>query len=205
MNHPSSIPTPNELPRRCGECGYELTGLAESGKCPECGTAFRAGEMVMFGWSEAGNLSTVPPGTLGWMIGSYLASLCLGLIMMGAIESWLGLAGVLIAASLVLVRVLQRYWLWQDSPGPIQARFGPAGFGSRVGFGGLKLTPWTVDDCVLADAYDADRLRIVIFRKSLTEQVLLDVVVTGDTEPAILGSAIERLRQQGLRWERDAG
>lgn len=24
----------------CHECGYELTGLAERGVCPECGTAF---------------------------------------------------------------------------------------------------------------------------------------------------------------------
>ena len=25
----------------CHECGYELTGLASEGRCPECGTAFR--------------------------------------------------------------------------------------------------------------------------------------------------------------------
>jgi len=31
-----------EFPR-CGKCGYELSGIAERGRCPECGTVYNLG------------------------------------------------------------------------------------------------------------------------------------------------------------------
>ena len=60
-------------PPRCADCGYNLTGLSQAGRCPECGSHFDLANpdtsppRPMFGWL----LLAVPPALLlgAWFVG----------------------------------------------------------------------------------------------------------------------------------------
>src|SRR5450631_3411064 len=51
MQNSTNLPSPTLFPlSRCPACGYELTGLPNPGRCPECGGAYDNGTLILFGW-----------------------------------------------------------------------------------------------------------------------------------------------------------
>jgi hypothetical protein len=123
---------------RCPDCGYLLTGLPEHGICPECGFAYRADMIVLYGWAGKGrgDESTRRP-TLSYWLGAVVASVLILLLFN-------------IFGALLLVV----YWGWMihrrrrylhDAPAPVQLRLFAEGFGQRNGIGPVELHPWRSD------------------------------------------------------------
>jgi len=52
--------------RKCGNCGYDLTGLMSGGKCPECGTTITPPKSKRL----ADNLTDAPLGYLKRLAGA---------------------------------------------------------------------------------------------------------------------------------------
>lgn len=185
------------IPRRCGECGYELRGLDHSGNCPECGGAYDSETIVVFGWAQHGSLATMPPVKARWIFAIGLIAVATLIISAWREEWWMGAS---LFVSVGVVTAMQLWWRFEkskDLPGPLQAKLSREGFGYRTGSGSIRLTPWSAADTIFVDSRSRNMRRIQVVRDWLGHMVLLDVVFESNTPPGMIAGHIERLRRVG--------
>jgi hypothetical protein len=150
MHNPDQIVDPLRLDR-CPDCGYLLIGLPEQGICPECGFAYSADMIVLYGWPVRGGLSSImtPRGLPPDVSPMALVMLVAFLIMMIATYGALFLLSTLLVATPIVGAIV----LWRksrrgDMPGPMQLRLTPKGYATRSGWGPVQLTPWSPRHCI---------------------------------------------------------
>lgn len=139
MTENANPPPPAFRRTVCPACGYALVGLPAAGRCPECGTAYRSDEVILYGWA-CGSRASVENSrglTLVWkLVGPTAWLLFPWMILLPATSTPLA------SAAKVAVGVL---WLWSlgrglvrlvrpgpaatGTPGPVQVRMGDDGFG----------------------------------------------------------------------------
>jgi hypothetical protein len=138
-------PADSIFKRLCGNCGYQLTGLLQTGICPECGQRYLEDEIVIAGWAAGPHetLSTASPRQL-WRV----ALVSLGYVWIQAIINltehrlnwalcWAGGGAAVLAWAL-----WRRGALLHDFGHTAHLRISPYGIGQREGFGPVKPMPW---------------------------------------------------------------
>lgn len=133
-----------DVPRRCGDCGYELTALPSAGRCPECGQVYLEDELVLFGWAGGNdaNIATAHISRMLWvLVPIMLAFLVIGVLSIRRDPIWTllwSLIGVFVLTRMAWIR----YSNAAISPAPVQLRISPHGIGRREGVGPVGLLPW---------------------------------------------------------------
>lgn len=112
----------------CPNCGYSLVGLAEQGKCPECGRDYAPGEIILYGYGcgTYENLMTTRPSRL-W--GLWVGAASTVFIQSAAFYSELGKYGLILVGFLGAIPPTYLYWrrTHVGHPAPVQVRIGPTG------------------------------------------------------------------------------
>ncbi len=151
MEDPSErIQSPDPLRLdRCPDCGYLLTGLPEEGICPECGFAYNAEMIVLYGWGSGQRANIT--NARGWRVIVFgllgcvwaLQMLLPGTVMLVLYRDWRNMLWVL-GMFVGLTWALMRRWRRnrQDAPAPVQVRLCPWGLAQRNGIGPVKLRQW---------------------------------------------------------------
>lgn len=147
---------------RCGQCGYSLRGLPETGRCPECGTEYLPGQMLLFGWA-CGNLANVANSsamTALWLLSPLSLYAVLWLQLSGIPE--LRLILMLPPVLLLLPLAVLAYRLRGHGSAPVQLRLSPAGFAQRDGLGPVAWEAWNPSYRVVVCRLRGRRYRISI-------------------------------------------
>lgn len=148
---------------RCPDCGYLLEGLPEQGICPECGFAYRADMIVLYGWAAGSraNASNARGWTFVWclVVGDMylLLQICQHLLTR---DLW-GVAlflGVLIVCNGWLL--YRRRNALQDIPRPEQLRLFSEGISQQTGVGKARLVPWSEVKWLAVNWRGGDRYQI---------------------------------------------
>lgn len=202
MAEPASNPMFLDIPRRCGECGYELTGLAETAQCPECGKYPYLDELVLFGWSDRGLGTTASSGGLRKNLITDVPYILLALYAVTVSRSWL--LAILCLGSMFLIRtwsLWKRWTLMQDSAAPAQVRFSMQGFGERMGVGTVKLNPWKITHQIEITRTAPDRIRIRLGDPGFSKRPGrgIDFLVESRAEPEAWAKVLRGFRDRGLR------
>lgn len=169
---PDSTALAADLPdRRCGYCGYLLTGLSGTGRCPECGNAFDAREIVLFGWglnrrSDAVHVKS-PAKSLAlfflatfWLWFQPLLGMFVGGFLWPRWMYWLYLTMFVVYAAFYLFR---RTSIQRSDHGSVQLRMSPWGFGHCMGYGSpKKMRLWTDDYSIDLKATRRQSWRLLI-------------------------------------------
>lgn len=133
---------------RCPDCGYLLTGLPEEGICPECGFAYQADMIVLYGWArghQVNQANTRGWGSKFWRLFSYMCGLyvLLPAVLSFARRDWRGIWPAVLAVSIVAYGIARRLRRDPEAPSaPVQVRLCPQGYAQRDGIGPVKLRQW---------------------------------------------------------------
>lgn len=136
-------PPPPAPPKKCPQCGYLLRGLPAQGRCPECGWAYDANVLVLYGQplgrATRGPAMTASRGT--WFYATLLLSVGLGGALWVVSNLLLGVIG---AGAIGLFGVAAYYGARTIDARRerTQLRLTPAGAGLRDKPGDVKFKPW---------------------------------------------------------------
>lgn len=189
-----------DVPRRCGDCGYELTALPAAGKCPECGQDYREDELVLFGWPGRTRNPVARDAEHAWrglMVWSVIGVSIVGaLLFADRADDALLMAmifGPIVTAYGILVD------LEPDHPGPTQAQITADGIGQRDPLGSMRFRKWSPRHQlrIIQDAPARWRIAIQEMRLGVPVRSPVDVVIQSPIEPRILIQQIESLRRAG--------
>lgn len=140
--------TASDMPQveLCPDCGYSLWGLPSQGTCPECGFRYDQQMIVLYGWRP----------DQGQIVGAILSSQQIAVLLLWAALGAVAVAfvpgGPVVTVALAMawgtciVLLSRRYFLISTAeapPAPCQLRLCQQGFAWRVGFGRVKLKPWS--------------------------------------------------------------
>jgi hypothetical protein len=131
--------------RRCGGCGYLLTGLAPEGECPECGIAYRADELVLCGWAGKGRetIANVPTSRLALSVLAVSPYLwIIGLLEFFAYHRVRGIVYLSTAAAFSFPYLWRRWFVLGTADHPCFVVISPRGFQQRDGPGEFRPLPW---------------------------------------------------------------
>ena len=145
-------PQATDLPRRCAACGYDLAGLPQVGRCPECGAEYDSadGRIVLLGWARGWRANG--ESETAWRKGYWVAFI-ITLILLVAVPNtpwWSALVWslwiALFAADAVWIFTRRRRQTAGGAVPPGRAYFGPDGYGQADGVVPPALRPWGPDD-----------------------------------------------------------
>lgn len=131
---------------RCPDCSYLLTGLPERGLCPECGFAYEAEMIVLYGWAgqvrrnEANQRPGAVRTAMVWLQALLVGGLIGGLLIASRQPAAMFMGLLIIAAAVRIVH--RRYRLLSQGPAPVQLRLFQDGCAQRDGIGRARLRPW---------------------------------------------------------------
>ncbi len=156
---------------RCPACGYALTGLGNTGRCPECGESYDNSIMVLFGWPHSRFRN--PGATILYVVAICFAIFLwadagIGLVALIAVlieglwhDLWFPLLMTLGygagGAGLFFLALWSRRRTRRNTLNPetlgtplLQLRLSPLGYGYRRGYGPVEYLRWIPDmelDC----------------------------------------------------------
>jgi hypothetical protein len=111
----------------CRNCAYSLRTLPDSGKCPECGTAYDVHEILLYGWGcgTHASLTNVARGEVRGRAIGVAVSIAMSCFFFGWRSGGVRLAVLLLTCA----RGVWVYWQRQVShPGLVQVRLRDTGF-----------------------------------------------------------------------------
>ncbi|MCY2952187.1 MAG: hypothetical protein NTU53_09455 [Planctomycetota bacterium] len=190
-------------PMRCGQCGYRLKGLAEAGRCPECGLEYSPRRVVLFGWAcgRKADVANMRARDIWWKS-----------IGFAAFAVWIAFTNWQHGTSHFLLLWLLLWALWlvwglyhrkrntTDAPRPTQVRLFAEGFAQRDGVGEVTLKRWAPRYSDTYQQIGANRFRFRICWKWMGFEITSPVDIEFDCDPdtAIrIREHIEWCRQQG--------
>jgi hypothetical protein len=130
--------TDNDLKNVCGQCGYSLEGLSDSGRCPECGNPFGGDVIVLWNTDDDRSRSKT------MLIIHSIGVACTAFTLLTS-SSWLARVAIVISLCLYTFAMWK---LWPARNGS-QLRISPEGVGNRAGFGNVTLLGWDLIDHLL--------------------------------------------------------
>ena len=163
---------------QCPQCGYDLVGQPEAGRCPECGLEYDPENLiVLYGYNACS------PGYLRASRGAWFVLGSIPYMFMffgaGVVGRWLGITsalgqgllvgGVLATTSFLLAR--RRHdrhnprsgWPIREARyGEAQLRLSQVGFGMRLGYGACLVRPWSAQMHVRVERVEGMTYRLLI-------------------------------------------
>ncbi|HVT82365.1 MAG TPA: hypothetical protein VHM90_17105 [Phycisphaerae bacterium] len=141
----------------CSNCAYLLRGLGERGRCPECGAEFSPERVVV--WSalpKSHRYST----SISITVGAIVAAMGIAIVILLPRER--ALSGIECVAFATLPTAIA----WYVRHGR-QLCIGKEGFGSRIGYGRVGLTPWRSDTVVMLQRFNGMAFVLSIRREKM--------------------------------------
>jgi hypothetical protein len=110
----------------CPNCGYSLTGLPESGTCPECGASYDQTQVILYGWGHGRreNLANTRRSRMIWVMLAPMMGFVWQIPMMLS-HRYLILAYLAVFAAIWIYLVSRRQM--SSHPGLIQVRLSDEG------------------------------------------------------------------------------
>jgi hypothetical protein len=190
---------------RCPDCGYLLTGLPAEGLCPECGFAYNAEMIVLYGW--AGEVRRTQanqrPGRWLTILVWVKALLIVGVVWYPFVVrrdptiAWMASIITLIAVH----TIYRRHRLLREGLAPVQLRLFPDGFAQRDGIGGVRLRPWRRGRHLRVQGVSAGRINRVRSYRWYHPASLgwwyVDFMFRGNME------TVARIQERIDRWRRE--
>jgi hypothetical protein len=127
----------NSNVRRCATCGYQLRGLPDAGRCPECGEHYGPDIFIIWG-RHGGNVRSRTWPLVG-MVLSVLYMVSIGIYVLATYPGGTFMVGPLVWGA---------FGFFISSVGFIEwhARISAKGYGMRRGAGPVTLRPWKGDE-----------------------------------------------------------
>lgn len=163
-----TVKTVLNVPRRCGGCGYALTGLGASGVCPECAYPFSESELILYGWS-AGNSATFATGSPKSMKWLWIGIAFFAVINLDKAIMYVREDNFLYAACALGIIVVIGFHVWRRAS--ISSGFGmnaklllsPEGYSQVASNTKFRIARWKLQDRIELSALPAG-IRIQVHR-----------------------------------------